>query len=286
MSSMRTLRAVAVGSLLAACGGEQAASEAAPETPPAAAAPAEPVAEAPPAAPEAPAAPGSVAIPSSEAPPAGAPSLPGTEFPSFGTFRAGAPAYFPTMESAEKLRAGNLADAGMTYFRGTMVRHDAATATVTVRDLQNREFDVPASYVLQAREPVTQVETGQVYRGVRFNRPELVMVTSATADERGQIPTLGLAGFMPDTVRAGSDELAALVPVVDGGIGSQAVCRGPNGVRGYTVLRRAPGQVLGYDGSFIRVLPEERRLSALVRAQGRARSAMSETARAAALRNS
>lgn len=195
-------------------------------------------------------------IPPHEAPPRDAPSLPGADFPSFGTLRAGAKAYFPTMATAEKLSAGTLDQAGMSWFRGEIVSLDPATATATVRDLQRHEYPVPYSYVLSAREPVPAVRVGEVYLGERFNRNELVLVTNATPDSHGEVATLGLAGFMPDSVRPGTDALDELVPVSAGGIGSMAVCRGPNGVRGYTVLRRAPGKVLGFDGAFVRVLPE------------------------------
>ncbi|MFO0695219.1 MAG: hypothetical protein U0230_16780 [Polyangiales bacterium] len=195
-------------------------------------------------------------IPPHEAPPRDAPSLPGAGFPNFGTLRAGAKAYFPTMATAEKLSAGTLDQAGMSWFRGEIVSLDPATATATVRDLQRHEYAVPYAYVLQAREPVQSVRVGEVYLGERFNRAELVLVTNATPDARGEIATLGLAGFMPDSVRPGTEALDELVPVSPGGIGSIAVCRGPNGVRGYTVLRRAPEKVLGFDGTFVRVLPE------------------------------
>lgn len=257
---MRRLSSVLLAIVVSqGCGQAEAPPAAEPSAPTEPAAPAEPAAGAvEPAVERAAQAPTTavVPIPPGEVPPADAPSLPGTEFPSFGTFRLEAPAYFPTREAAEKLRAGDLDASGLSYFRGMLVGHDADAAMVTVRDLRSETYDVPASYVLQAREPVTQVSVGQIVLGVRFNRAELVLVTSADVDERGQVATLGLAGFMSDAVRAGSDTLESLVPVVDGGIGSNAVCRGPNGVRGYMVVRRAPGKVLGYDGSFVRVLDE------------------------------
>jgi hypothetical protein len=242
--------------ILGACSGEAASAPASEPTPVSGetAAASAPAAAAPTEAPAAAPSPGG--IPAGESPPAGAPSLAGFEFPSFGTLREGAKAFFPARETAERLAAGTVDAGGNTWFRGEVVSIDAAAATATVRDLQRNEYPVPLSYVIQAREPVTSVSVGQVYLGTRFNRGELVMVTDATPNERGQVATIGLAPQIPDGVRPGSDALDELVPVVDGGIGSQAMCRGPNGVRAYTVLRRAPGSVLGHDGLFVRVLPE------------------------------
>lgn len=192
------------------------------------------------------------AIPAGQEPPDAAPSLPGLEFPNFGHVQPGY-AYFPTESTAARLSAGEVEAAGMSWFRGEVLTVEGGVATV--KDLQNNEYPVPVAYVIQAREPLTGLTPGDVVLGERFNRAELVIVTG-DADEDGDYPTMGLPGFMNDSVREGSDELAEVVPVLDGGIGSNAICHGENGVRNYRILRRTSGQVLGYDGAFVRVLAD------------------------------
>lgn len=183
--------------------------------------------------------------------PEGAPTLPGFDFPSYGTLREGAHAYFPTQPTAEKLMAGAVDESGTSWFRGTVVSVNAEEGVATVRDAQDEEYSVALSYVVQAAEPVESVEVGRVYVGNRFNRPELVMVT-AGLDEHGEVTTVRLGGRRPGRER--EDELEHLVEVEPGSPGSNAICHGPDGTRRYTVLRHAGGEVLGWNGIHVRVL--------------------------------
>lgn len=201
---------------------------------------------------EAPAAAASVSLPEADAVPEGAPSLPGFEFPNYGTLRAGAHAYFPTSATAERLMAGEVEAAGNSWFRGTVDSVNEETMIATVTDAQGNTYDVPVAYVIQGAEPVETVEVGQVYVGNRFNRGELVMATTAEPDEYGEVMTVRLAGSSPDDPR--EDEVAQLVQTATARPGSNAICHGPNGTRVYQVIRYAEGKVLGFDSVFVRVL--------------------------------
>jgi hypothetical protein len=194
------------------------------------------------------------ALPPEWVAPADAPMIPGVSFPSFGAIVAG-PAYFPVQDTASRLMEGNIADAGMTWYRGEVLTVDAATGTATVRDLMDNEYSVPLSYILQG-PAVTAPQAGEIYLGERFNRAELVMITAAAPDESGEYPSIALASMMSDTVRIGSDALTALVPVAECAPGTNVLCEGPDGRRRYMILRRAAGRVLAYDEVYVRLLQE------------------------------
>lgn len=235
---------------------EQTEASAAGEPTAAAEASAEPAAE-PTAEPDAApaAAAGFPPIPAGETPPDGAPSLAGFEFPSFGNVVVGQRAYFPTDDTAAKLVAGEVEGAGMSWYRGEIMSVDAAAGTALVKDPRGTEYTVPLSYILQGPAPAS-VQAGDIYLGERFNRAELVMVTSAEPDEHGNYPTMGLPGFMSDTVRDGDDKLDHFVPVAEGGAGANVICSIDGRPKLYRIMRRAAGSILGYDGNRVAVVAE------------------------------